>query len=212
MIYTERMGLRPGDVATVVGSGGKTSLLARLVRENRHQRVLVSTTTKMLQTELEQMAGAHLLYGEEVDGKITAPPIRELATATTEFDLILLECDGSRGLPLKGWAEHEPVVPTFATVTVSILPIWPLGQPVGPQLIHREAAFCALTGAALGKPVTIQHLAAVIRHPNGLFQNAHGRNVLCLNVRTQAEHEQAAILADLLQPHPYTIVIGDILA
>lgn len=212
MTYTAQMGLCPSDVVAVVGSGGKTSLLARLVQENRHQRVLVSTTTKMLRLELEQMTGAHLLYGTETDGKVAAPPMEELATASAEFDLTLLECDGSRGLPIKGWAAHEPVVPTFATVTVGILPLWPLGQPVGPETIHRDALFRALTGTVLGELITTSHLAAVISHPDGLFRHAQGRRVLCLNVRNEAEHEQAATLADLLQPHPYTIVIGDIRA
>ena len=142
MTLTARMGLTSGDVVAIVGSGGKTSLLTRLAKENQHRRVLVSTTTKMLRTELEQMTGAHLLHGTGANGKVTAPPMEALETACANFDLSLLECDGSKGLPLKGWAAHEPVVPVFATVTVGMLPLWPLGRPVGATTVHREAAFC----------------------------------------------------------------------
>jgi len=181
--YTNALGLVSGDVVAMIGSGGKTSLLFRLAAENRDRRVLVSTTTKMLRPEPERTAGLTLLYGGEVDGKMTAPPIDQLRAACAAHELALLECDGSKGLPLKGWAAYEPVVPDFVTVTVGVLPLWALGQPVVPETIHRMELFCALTGAIPGEPVTAAHLAAVVEKPAGLFQKAQGRRVLFLNQR-----------------------------
>ena len=178
MRYTDLLGLGPGDVAAIIGSGGKTSLLSRLAEENRDRRVLVSTTTMMMRPEPGQVAGVRLLHGGVVDGKITAPPMDELARASMKAELTLLECDGSKGRPFKGWAAHEPVVPDFATVTIGVLPLWALGLPVREAHVHRVEEFCRLTGARLGKPVTRRHLEAVARHPEGLFQKAVGRRVL----------------------------------
>jgi len=53
MRYADVLGLSAGDVVSIVGSGGKTSLLWRLAEENRERGVLVSTTTKMWMPEAE---------------------------------------------------------------------------------------------------------------------------------------------------------------
>ena len=209
MVYSKLLGLQSGDVVALIGSGGKTSLLWRLAAENHGRRVLVSTTTKMYspagaafgcppsfagavvwdisdiesdgQPKSASAKGMHLLHGGEVGGKIIAPSMERLAAASEMHELTFLECDGSKRLPLKGWAEHEPVIPTFTTITVGVLPLWVLGQPVEPMLVHRMERFCQLTGANPGEPVTMAHLAALIQHPAGLFQKKEGRRVLFLN-------------------------------
>ena len=156
MRYSELLGLGPQDVVAIVGSGGKTSLLFRLAEENRARRVLVSTTTKMFCPTPGQAAGIDLLHGGEIDGKITAPPMERLAAASAEAELTLLECDGSKELPLKGWADHEPLIPAFVSVTVGGLPLWALGMPVDGWTVHRIEQFCRLTGASPGEPVRME--------------------------------------------------------
>jgi len=181
MRYSELLGLQSGDVVAIIGSGGKTSLLFRLVAENRGRRVLVSTTTKMFVPEPEEIADATLLHGGIVGGKITAPPMDLLCAAAADAELTLLECDGSKERPFKGWAAWEPVVPDFTTVTVGVLPLWGLGLPVAEAYVHRVEEFCRISGAKPGEPVTRRHLEAVIEHPEGLFQRAVGRRVLFLS-------------------------------
>ena len=180
LTYAALMGIAPGDVVSIIGSGGKTSLLCSLNLELiRDNKVLVSTTTKMYGTYMQ--SSTHLLFGPEIDGKMTAPPMEQLAAAVPTCDITLLECDGAKELPLKGWADHEPVVPDFTTVTVGVLPLWALGYPINPQTVHRMEEFCRMTGAKPGELVRIEHLAAVIGHPRGLFQKARGRRILFLN-------------------------------
>lgn len=146
-------------------------------------------------------AGIHLLHGGKLGEKIIAPPPGQLALACADAELALLECDGSKGLPLKGWAAYEPVVPNFVTVTVGVLPLWAVGQAVGPELVHRVELFCALTGAEIGEPVTPAHLAAVIGHPAGLFRETQGRRVLFLNYRQgEPGPELAEALVKILPP------------
>ena len=232
MRYTDALGLRAGDVVSIVGSGGKTSLLWRLAQENRDRAVLVSTTTKMWYPDVglfdwdvsgmfprrgdDTCRGAHcasagsdsactinyagkatvhgravraptgisLLYGSLIDGKIAAPTMERLAAASAEAFLTLIECDGARELPLKGWAAHEPVVPGFATVTIGMLPLWAIGQTVCAETVHRMPAFCRITGAQPGEIVTAAHLVRVVCRPDGLFAKARGRRALFLNAKT----------------------------
>ncbi|MDR1351993.1 MAG: putative selenium-dependent hydroxylase accessory protein YqeC, partial [Treponema sp.] len=139
---------RAGPV-TIIGSGGKTSLIWHLARRfaEKPRAVLVTPTAKMF-PPAESLPGVTVkgILNPET-GKLEALPPGELEKLPAAYDIVLIEGDGSRGLPLKGWAEHEPVIPPFTAITVGVLPLWPLGRPVSEEIIHRLPEFCALTGA-----------------------------------------------------------------
>jgi probable selenium-dependent hydroxylase accessory protein YqeC len=192
--------------AVVIGSGGKTSLIWHLARyfAPKSRSVLVATTTKMFPPKKTELLPGIDMAGRfnQKTGKLEALPLEELAERIPAYDLVLIEGDGSRGLPLKGWAEYEPVIPSFATVTIGVLPLWPLGKPISAEFIHRLPLFCALTGADIGSMLEIEHLVKVIaggKMEKSLFSAAVGRKILFFN---QIEHEaavlQAAKLAALL--------------
>jgi probable selenium-dependent hydroxylase accessory protein YqeC len=136
-------------------------------------------------------AGLH----EEGSTKTTALPPAALSALIKAFDVTLIEGDGSRTLPLKGWADYEPVVAPMTTVTVGVIPLWPLGMPAGEGLIHRLPLFCALTGVREGERLSVGHLAAAISgiredgaQGRGLFARARGKEILFFN---QIEDEAA---------------------
>jgi probable selenium-dependent hydroxylase accessory protein YqeC len=147
-------------------------------------------------------------------GKLEALPVNVLETMTAAYDLVLLEGDGSRGLPLKGWAEHEPVVPPYTTVSIGVIPISPLGKKVSPELVFRLPQFTALCGAEEGDTLGPAHLAAVITAGmdgktgtggrgngtgRGLFAAARGRKLLFINqAEDEEQRRQARELAALL--------------
>ena len=152
------LGIEPG-ITAVIGSGGKTSLLARLARE-LPGTVLLTTTT-----HIRPFAGVPLLTCADEDelrrvltrdrvlclgtraenGKLTAPavPIAHLAALA---DFVLVEADGSRSLPIKAHAPHEPVIPPEARQTICVVGASGFGRPIT-QTVHRPERFCALTGA-----------------------------------------------------------------
>ncbi|MDR0760857.1 MAG: putative selenium-dependent hydroxylase accessory protein YqeC [Treponema sp.] len=191
-------------VVTVIGSGGKTSLIWRLARyfACKPRGVLVTTTTKMFPPPETELLPGISVAGRlnQQTGKLEALPIEELAERITAYDLTLIEGDGSRGLPLKGWTDYEPAVPPFTTITAGILPLWPLGKPVSAGLIHRLPLFCALTGAEIGDALKIEHLVKVIAgEKKCLFTAALGRKILFLNqIEDEGSASQAEKLAALL--------------
>jgi probable selenium-dependent hydroxylase accessory protein YqeC len=138
-------------------------------------------------------------------GKLEALRPEFLEGLIPGYDLVLLEGDGSRGLPLKGWADHEPVVPPYTTVSVAVIPISPLGKRVSPDLVFRLPRFTALTGAAEGDTLGPAHLAALITGRagpgggRGLLDAARGERLLFINqAETGEQREQARELAALL--------------
>lgn len=114
-------------VLSFVGAGGKTSLIRRMAWEamGKGMRVLVTTTTHMACPErFGALTGELSLIGELLEryglavagtlagnGKIGAISQETYNQAVSMADLVLVEADGSRRLPLKVPGKGEPVIP-----------------------------------------------------------------------------------------------------
>jgi probable selenium-dependent hydroxylase accessory protein YqeC len=216
----EAFGIRRGDVICLVGAGGKTSLMFRLAQEARAQglKVLVTTSTRIRVPDPEQYDAIDLsgkLFAEQpvtnpgiyvgglpdsAPGKMTGVREDLLAWRKKQFDLILIEADGSAGKPLKGWKSTEPVIPEFTTGTIGIVDIQAIGQTISDSLVHRLEIFSGLTGGRKGEPVSIGHILRIISHDEGLFAQAIGTELLYLNkVESEHDHRNADILRAQLE-------------
>lgn len=228
--YFETLGEKP--CITVIGCGGKTSLIGYLAAERRHLRTLVTTTTRMALPPAETRdyfrdygetrrypppSAGITVAGVRQEQKLLAIPPDVLEEIVSDFDATLIEGDGSRMRPLKGWAEYEPVVPPCTTATVGILPLWTIGKPVSEDIIHRLPFFTALTSARPGETITPGHLVSVItgNYPapgKGLFSAALGKRVLFFNqVETAALRRTAQEVVSLL-PRPFLAGMYGIIA
>lgn len=222
-----------GNTVTVIGSGGKTSLIWRMAAglsgaAGPFRRILVTPTTKMFVPEgkpydrycggvpPEPVPGVTLAgFFNEKSGKLESLPPEELERIRHGYDLVLIEGDGARGLPLKAWAEDEPVIPSFTNITVGILPLWPLGKPVTEKIIHRLPLFASLSGAEEGELLKPEHIRRVISgwagNP-GLFARARGSRILFFNQTEDSRAlMQARELAEHLPPRfPDAIIAGSV--
>lgn len=136
------------------------------------------------------------LAGVCSNGKFSSFPVELLETIIPRYDIVIIEADGSKTLPLKAWEEYEPVITASTNITIGIMPLWPLGKRAENHLIHRLPLWTALTGCSPGETLTISHfLRAVLGFENrrGLFSNARGMRVLFLN---QIEDEESLKIAD----------------
>lgn len=189
----------PQGITAILGGGGKTTLLLRLARELRGTgRVIVATSTHIfppqgIPTILDPTPEAireffrtnSLLYlGEPTEnGKLGAPRLpfsvlRELA------DFVLVEADGSRGLPLKAHAPHEPVIPDGTVLRIYVVGVDGFGERIC-DAAHRPARYAALAGTDEQAIVTPELAARVLQH-----ETLHDR-VLLNKVETVEEYELA---------------------
>jgi probable selenium-dependent hydroxylase accessory protein YqeC len=215
MTLIEALGLRGTEKICIIGCGGKTSLMLHIANAFRQRRVLLSTTTHIrlpdscfydhLITDSTALpaalpAGVNLLGQiEPSTGKLMSIPLDSLSRWSGMSDLTLLEGDGSRGLPLKGWSEFEPVIPDWTTVTLGVVTTWTVGRPVHGDIVFRQPLFCALTSTSEGQPITVQHIADMVAAKDGMFKNAVGRRILLINqVENQESSDIAARLAESL--------------
>ena len=222
--------LHKGSIVSVVGSGGKTTLIETLAEALCTQyRVCVAASTHMRVPPadvhrhliLKDQSGLSnpcslpgIYYAADAlvpGGKLSGFSPEMVQWAQTHTDIILIEADGSRSLPLKGWAEYEPVVIRETQMTIGVMPLFLLGQPVGPHNVHRFELFSQLTGAKDGDMLTCGHIVAAITGSRGLFAKAIGKKAMFFSqVNTPELKEAAALIAAKLRPDIDPVIIGSL--
>jgi molybdenum cofactor cytidylyltransferase len=115
----------------------------------------------------EGVAAILVVGGIEGERAVGIPP--ELATrilGRSDVDWVVVEADGSRMLPVKAPAEHEPVVPRQTSLLVVVVGIDALSRPVG-EIAHRPERVCELTGVGLDDHLTPETLAVLLGSSRG---------------------------------------------
>lgn len=129
-------------IIAIVGSGGKTTLLKKLAAAYRKEgkRVFATTSTHMFLEEgmlLTDDANA-IIAALRKDGCVLAgiadgQKIRALSKETFDkvcphADVVLVEADGSRQLPLKFPNAAEPVIPPNTDEIIVVCGLYAIGQ------------------------------------------------------------------------------------
>jgi molybdenum cofactor cytidylyltransferase len=96
---------------------------------------------------------------------------------------LLIEADGSRQLPLKAPAVHEPPIPAFADPVVVVAGLSGLGKPLSSDSVHRPKRFAELSGLTPGDEITPHALTKVLLHSSGGLKNIpkNARRIVLLN-------------------------------
>ena len=215
------------DIITIVGAGGKTSLMLSASSYLRKDyKVLVTTTTHIYMPDkkyydemivvsedednnldeiLETNKKGVYIIGSEVINNSNKPKLKGLSfemldKVTPYFDIIIIEGDGSKEKPLKGWKDNEPVVYSKTTKTIGVIDITSLGLDINEENIHRVDKFLQIVNEDLDdeksyKKVSINHLKNIITNKNGLFKISIGEKTLFIN---KCEDEKSIISAKKL--------------
>ncbi|MBW2609098.1 MAG: putative selenium-dependent hydroxylase accessory protein YqeC [Deltaproteobacteria bacterium] len=194
----ESLMLQNGGVVSLVGAGGKTSLLFRIARElsANGETVLTTTTTKIFPPEKNQ--SQHVIIAEtaeevirsakELLGRhrhITAvsrklssenklggfpPETIDVLLTTGVFKWILVEADGAAGRPLKAPADYEPIIPQSSKWLVAVVGLNVIGKPLGINWVFRPDIYSEITGIKPGEEVTALSVANAITHERGIMK------------------------------------------
>lgn len=219
----------PRGVTAIVGGGGKTTLMLRLVRElgALGARVIVTTTTHIFPpggmptlTNATLPDAQNALEREQViclgnpskDGKLSAPDL-SIEQMQQIADYVLVEADGAKRLPLKAPAAHEPVIPPETKLIVAVAGLDGLGKPIR-ETVFRPELYAALCGKTIDETVTAQDIATVLTHPNGQLKGvAEGmRFAVVLNKADDTAKKAAAleIATQLRQSSAERVVIASL--
>lgn len=212
MTLYDRFGIKKGLTA-VVGSGGKTTLIAELAGELMTLgTVIVATSTKIYrpsycpviieagQANSALIAQALAEHGCVCVGTLFITPCGEekLSSPLTSFeelknmaDYVLVEADGSKHLPLKAHAPFEPVIPNCSDRTIMVIGMSGIGRPID-EVVHRSDIMARLVSAQENDIVTEEMVAKVINTEN------YGDVVYCTQIEGSTDEAKANKLADLI--------------
>jgi probable selenium-dependent hydroxylase accessory protein YqeC len=179
--------LKDRGVISLIGAGGKTSLMFSLAREltDSGKTVLTTTTTKIFMPKPDQSPTTiiestvdelvkksksslnrypHFSAGSMHDpttGKLSGFSLNIINQLwqTNLFDWIIVEADGAKCKPLKASNSHEPVIPGVTTHLILVTGLDAVGKPLDDQYVHRVKLFSGNTGLRLGATIDEQSIA-----------------------------------------------------
>ena len=196
---SEALGLKEREVISLVGAGGKTTLMYRLAKELllSGKRVVTTTTTKILEPKLKETKFLfvdsdekkikdfvwqhldqyrHLTVARERLGsgklKGVLPDLVNELWSLDKVDIIIVEADGAAGRPVKAPREWEPVIPTATTLVVAILGVDGVGRELNEENAFQPEGISKITGIPVGEKLTDEAMAILMVHPEGLFKGA----------------------------------------
>ncbi len=209
-ILTKALGIKPREVISLVGAGGKTTLMFRLAEEFllRGKRVVTTTTTKILEPvrgetkslfidpdeeKIKDFVLRHLDQYRHItiarerlgSGKLkgVSPELVNEVRGLHGIDAIIIEADGAAGRPVKVPRENEPVIPASTSLVVAILGIDGLERELNEENVFQPERVSKMTGISIGEKLTDEAMAILMVHPEGIFKGtpASSRVVAFLN-------------------------------
>ena len=215
-----------GRFISVIGSGGKTTLL-RWLSGRLPGTVILTTSTHMfpfpdlplvdaggeaspenrrrVEGKLRAALGDSRVIGLgslQASGKLADPSAVIPFEALLDMaDYVVVEADGAAGRPLKAHRPWEPVVPACSTMTVGVAGASGIGRPAA-LACHCPELYCTLAGLGIDEPVGPEHVAAVLN------QEALADCWLINQLDALADPEQARRLCDLIEVDAFPCSFG----
>lgn len=216
MLLNKILGIKKGDIVSIVGSGGKTTLMYLLAKElSECAKVLTTTTTKIYlptKKKVDFIAVGEenfnnvrnnssygiYSYGKYIneENKLIGIEKEKIKNYINNFDYIIIESDGSKRKPIKGWNDKEPVIYDETSITIGIISLESFEMIINDENVHRVDKFIELTKSSLGKKININHFTKVIFNGNGLFRGSKGGRILFLNKLEKINEENLNLLID----------------
>ncbi|WP_138261985.1 selenium cofactor biosynthesis protein YqeC [[Clostridium] hylemonae] len=164
-------------IISIVGAGGKTTIIRQLAREYEAegQPVIVTTTTHMWQPDdgfYLSSPDLELLYRmlkhkrpvwagyPEPDGKMSAFPTAFLEAVRMLAVPVIIEADGAKGQPLKVPGAHEPALWGKTMVLLGVAGLDAVGGRIR-EVCHRPEEAAAFLGKDMDDRLECEDIAAV---------------------------------------------------
>lgn len=205
------MDIKKFDVVSIIGSGGKTTIMELLANSCTDFKVLISTTTKIFIPKNQEVIsgnraclshhphlGIQYLGNQNIrTNKLETLDLKILKSVIPRYDLVLLEADGSKLKPLKAWRENEPIIVEETTKTIGVISIKVLNKVINEENIHNIELFLVLTNSKIDDMINNEVILQVVS--KGLFKKSRGKKILIINqVESNQEKDDAIRLVKII--------------
>ncbi|MGI6128758.1 MAG: selenium cofactor biosynthesis protein YqeC [bacterium] len=219
----DALDLNSNDVISLVGGGGKTTLLYWLAQELHQQGVILTTTTKMkhpldavplvlwenqhqVQEELKMLLPqktplvANCLLPEQKVQGLSLKQVQKL-TGLKLAETLVIEADGAKGCSLKGYRNFEPVLTPLTSLLIQVVGADVIGKQLNSMWVHGAKQVAAHTGVQLGDRLDVNAVAQALLYPYARWQDCliGARRVVVINkVDTMRDMISVKLLATRL--------------
>lgn len=224
-----------GKIISVIGGGGKSTLLQKLGAElvKKKLKVILTTTTKMqwapnvglvltkgnqnfdpeLKVMLEEQ-GIVLVASDYYKSreKLIGVHYQFLNKLKRRADVVIVEADGSRQRSLKTHKEDEPVISSKTKAAIIICGADVVGEPLTEKIVHRAKLFAQKWNLPMGTTLTPEIIAKELLSPHSYLRNIPIKASISILIN---KADQNSIGAKLLAEHltrkcRYPIFVGSL--
>lgn len=187
------------EVISLVGGGGKTTLMWAMAREivQDRDRVITTTTTKifeplpsqtqyllvdkdeerLLKRLLQQIDNyAHITLASQklTSGKLNgvSPELVVKLARIKQITCIIIEADGAAQKPLKVPNATEPIIPDNTSLVIPVVGIDALGCHLTKDEVFRPEVASELLEVPIGQVMTAELIARLVTHPRGITKGS----------------------------------------
>lgn len=220
-MFSALFAFQPHSLVNIVGGGGKTALIHRLLEEySASGPVLATTTTRIHPPEACEkcvvIAGDNLpllrLMLERAGRECAKHPYKIVAARSfmspnllrgvptdffdavdrSLFAIFLNEADGAAGYSIKIPGDEEPVLMRNAEYLVPVIGIDCLHRPLGPKVLFRFQELAGRFSLREGDILTPELAAHILMHPKGVCKHWQPGSVILPFINKVDEPSQDA--------------------
>lgn len=216
-------------IISLIGGGGKTSLLYKLGKELSFlgKRVVVTTSTHIFAPKQNQ-AGLLLIDpqpetlktawkstnlicvgGKSENLKLNAPGNNFFEWCMDYANYVIVEADGARCCPFKAPKEGEPAIPLATNIVIGVAGIKAINYPIS-QVCHRPELVCEILGTSKDEPLTPKRMAEVIISTKGYLKGVEEKNNFRLVINQCDTEKEIALgkqVASELKEQGFSVLI-----
>ncbi len=196
-----------GHVISIVGAGGKTTLMNAMahVYQSRGQKVLITTTTHIMRPldcpvgesmeEVSRLLKGHGIVAagtEAPEGKLQRPEWLDLEICRELAAAVIVEADGAKHFPCKVPLDTEPVIVEECDIVLGVLGMDAVGRPLKDVCFRREQAMRML-GVGESHLMTAEDMAVILTSERGTRKHVEDRDywVVLNKCSTKLRRQQA---------------------
>ena len=182
-------------IISLVGGGGKTTTMFYIGRyfAKKGKKVVITTTTHIVKPdvytlidsakELEKIDFKEepVVIGKDAGEKLSSLDIIEVRELNKYADIVLVEADGAKRLPIKIPREGEPVIPENTDICIVCMGIDAVGKKISEKCFRYERA-AKLFGWDENHVLSTEDAARILTDKRAEFKGINNRKTLFIIV------------------------------
>ena len=189
-------------IISIVGGGEKPPTMFYIGRyfAKRGKKVVITTTTHIIKPEeyieidsakeLEKVEfkDEPVVIGKDVGEKLSSLDIIEVRDFNKYADIVLVEADGAKRLPIKIPREGEPVIPENTDICIVCMGIDAVGKKISEKCFRYERAV-KLFGWDENHVLSTEDAAKILTDERAEFKGVNNRKTLFIINKTDTEED-----------------------